>query len=145
MDKFYNVYLSGGMQKFGKDDFDKGNVWRRYCKYTLEKYESDYKVKVCNPNDLFNFRDEPQYVSEREVMNLDLHKLRQSDLVIINFNDVYSLGSMSEISIAYDRGIPVIGLNIDAQKLHSWQVCMCERIFDDIDEMLDYVKDFYLG
>ena len=140
----YNIYLSGGMQKFGKDNFEEGNKWRKYCKNTLETCKCDYKVKVCNPNDLFNFKDEPQYETEREVMNLDIHKLRQSDLVIVNFNDKWSLGTMSEMAIAYDRGIPIIGLDVDNQNLHSWQVCMCERIFDDVDEMLDYIEDFYL-
>ena len=140
----YNIYLSGGMQKFGKDNFEEGNKWRKYCKNALETSECDYKVKVCNPNDLFNFKDEPQHKTEREVMNLDIHKLRQSDLVIVNFNDKWSLGTMSEIAIAYDRRIPVIGLDIDNQELHPWEVCMCERIFDDIDEMLDYIQDFYL-
>lgn len=122
----YNIYLSGGMQKFGKDNFEEGNKWRKYCKNALETSECDYKVKVCNPNDLFNFKDEPQYKTEREVMNLDIHKLRQSDLVIVNFNDKWSLGTMSEIAIAYDRRIPVIGLDIDNQELHPWEVCMCE-------------------
>lgn len=140
----YNIYLSGGMQKFGKDNFDEGNNWRKYCKTALETCECEYKVRVCNPNDLFNFKDEPQYKTEREVMNLDLHKLRQSDLVIVSFNDKWSLGTMSEIAIAYDRRIPVIGLNTNNAELHSWQVCMCERIFNDIDEMLDYIQDFYL-
>ena len=138
------VYLSGGMQKFGKENFDESNNWRLYCTGALEFYECNHKVNVCNPNDLFNFKDEPQYTSEREVMNLDLHKLRQSDLVIVNFNDKWSLGTMSEVAIAYDRRIPVIGLNENNQELHSWQVCMCERIFNDIDEMLDYIQDFYL-
>lgn len=140
----YNIYLSGGMQKFGKDNFDESNKWRKYCKASLETCECDCKVKVCNPNDLFNFKDEPQYKTEREVMNLDLHKLRQSDLVIVSFNDKWSLGTMSEVAIAYDRRIPVIGLNADNTELHSWQVCMCERVFSDIDEMLDYIQDFYL-
>ena len=140
----YNIYLSGGMQKFGKEDFCKGNVWREYCKHTLESCECDYKVKAFNPNDAFNFKDEPQYTSDREVMNLDLNKLRQADLVIVNFNDKWSLGTMSEIAIAYDRGIPVIGLTERNHELHPWQECICERIFDNIDEMLDYVEDFYL-
>ena len=77
-------------------------------------------------------------------MNFDLNKLRDSNLVIVNFNDMYSLGSMSELAIAYERRIPVIGLDIDKQELHPWQICMCERIFNDIDEMLDYIQDFYL-
>lgn len=142
--KTFDIYLSGGMQKFGKENFNDGNDWRIYCKNTLETYDCDYKVKVCNPNDLFNFRDEPKYISDREVMNLDLYKLRQSDLVIVSFNDKWSLGTQSEIAIAYDRHIPVIGLNEDNQDLHPWQICMCERIFNNIDEMLDYIEDFYL-
>ena len=143
--KEFFVYLSGGMMRFGSDNFDEGNKWRKYCKQALETHECDYKVTVVNPNDYFNFVDEPPlYNTQDEVMRLDLHKLRKADLVIVNFNDMYSLGSMAEIAIAYDRGIPVIGLNEGDQDLHPWQVCMCERIFADIDTMLDYIEDFYL-
>ena len=140
----YFAYLAGGMGKFGKENFDEGNRWRKYCKQTLESCECDFKVKVCNPQDFFNFVDEPQYETQSEVMRLDLHKLKNSNIVIINFNDMYSLGSMAEIAIAYDRNIPIIGLNENNQILHPWQVCMCERIFSDIDKMLDYIEDFYL-
>ena len=143
--KNFQIYLCGGMGKFGKDNFEKSNMWRIYCKSTLENCECDYKTKAINPNDYFNFVEEPPgYVSQREVMELDLHKLRNSDMVIVNFNDMYSLGSMSELAIAYDRRIPIIGLNIDKQELHPWQIEMCNRIFSDIDEMLDYVEDYYL-
>ena len=139
------IYTAGGMGKFGKEKFDECDKWRKYCKQVLENCECNYRVKVVNPNDFFNFVDEPpQYKTQDEVMRLDLHKLRNSDLVVINFNDMYSLGSMSEIAIAYDRGIPIIGLDEDNQNLHPWQVCMCERIFNNIDEMLDYIEDFYL-
>lgn len=145
MSNTYNIYTCGGMGKFGKENFSKGNAWRVYCKNTLERCECDYKVKVCNPNDYFNFIDEPpQYTSQKEVMNFDLYKLRSSNLVVINFNDMYSLGSMAELAIAYERRIPVIGLNVENQDLHPWQECMCERIFGDIDKMLDYIQDFYL-
>ena len=140
----YQIYLAGGMGKFGKDNFDVGNNWRKYCKYTLENFESNKKVTAINPNDYYNFVDEPRYKSEKEIMEFDLHKVRESDLVIINFNDMYSLGSMAELAIAYERRIPVIGLDIDNQSLHPWQVEMCSRIFNDVDEMLDYVEDFYL-
>ena len=142
--KDYTIYLCGGMGRFGKENFDEGNKWRKYCKQTLENYECNYNVFAINPNDYFNFVDSPQYDTQEEVMRFDLHKLRNSDLVIANFNDMYSLGSMSEIAIAYDRGIPVIGLDEENQLLHPWQVCMCERIFSNIDKMLDYIEDFYL-
>ena len=138
------------MGKFGKDEFDKGNAWRVYCEKTLKDFMkngcTDYKVKVHNPNYYYNFLQEPPiYDNPREVMEFDLNLVRRSDLIIINFNDMYSLGSMAELAIAYERRIPVIGLNIDRQVLHPWQECMCNRIFYDIDELLDYVEDLYLS
>ena len=134
------------MGKFGKDNFDKGNAWRSYCKTVLEDCECDYIVKAINPNDYFNFLDTPpKYQSQKEIMELDLLKVRRSDLIIVNFNDKWSLGSMSEMAIAYEKRIPIIGLNIYGEKLHPWQIEMCARIFNDIDEMIQYVKDYYLN
>ncbi len=143
--KNLTIYLSGGMQSFGKEHFDRSNDWRKYFKNTLENYYGAYKASVFNPNDKFNFKDEPKYASEDEVMRYDLHYLRKSDIVIVNFNDPKSLGTMAEIAIAYDRGIPIIGLNENKFVLHSWQICFCERIFENIDDLLDYVEEFYLS
>ena len=48
------------MGKFGKDEFSKSNTWRVYCKNTLEQFDgTTYKVRVINPNDYFNFVEEP--------------------------------------------------------------------------------------
>lgn len=142
----FQIYLAGGMGKFGNDRFFESDNWRKYCKTTLENYETDrYKVHIINPNDYFSFADEtPRYASQREVMEFDLNKVRRSDLVIINFNDMYSLGSMGELAIAYDRRIPVIGVDTSEQTLHPWQIEMCQRIFNSLDLMLDYVEDYYL-
>ena len=147
--KEYKIYLCGGMGKFGKDEFDKGNAWRVYCKKELRDFAKNWRtnctVKVHNPNDYYNFlQNPPLYDNQREVMEFDLNLVRRSHLIIINFNDMYSLGSMAELAIAYERRIPIIGLNVDKQNLHPWQVEMCSKIFNDIDKMLDYVEDFYL-
>lgn len=146
MSKKIVTYLAGGMGKFGKDNFDEGNRWRVYCKTVLENYEGEYSIDVVNPNDYFNFLEEPpRYASQREIMEFDINKVRNSDLIIMNFNDMWSLGSMAELAIAYERRIPVIGLNEKKQELHPWEIEMCTRIFNNIDEMLDYVEDFYLN
>lgn len=145
--KNYQIYLAGGMQKFGKEKFEEGNKWRTICKRNLEEdVYTEYMVKVINPNDYFSFIKEPsKHRTEREIMEFDLNKVRNSDLIIINFNDMYSLGSMAELAIAYEKRIPVIGLDIEKQKLHPWQVEMCNRIFDNINDMLEYVEEFYLN
>lgn len=142
----YTIYLAGGISKFGKDGFDEGNQWRIYCKEALENYECDYKVKVTNPNDYFNFVEyPPTYDSQREIMEFDLNKVRNADLIIVNFNDAYSLGTMAEIAVAYEKKIPIIGINEKNQDLHPWQIEMCNRIFNDINELLDYVRNYYLS
>ena len=139
------IYLSGGMMKFGNDEFEKSNKWREHCKKVLENCECNYNVKCFNPNSYFSFRsDAPVYSNELEVMRFDLYNLRKADLVIVNFNDKKSLGTTSEVAIAYDRGIPIIALNEDGGYLHPWMSCMPERIFTNIDEMIDYIEDFYL-
>lgn len=143
--KDFTIYLSGGMMSFGSDKFEESNNWREYCKKALECYDCDYKVKVFNPNIYFSFKpNAPKYSSESEVMSFDLYNLRKSDLLIVNYNDKKSLGTMSEVAIAYDRHIPIIALNRDCGQLHPWQECMPERIFNDIDDMVDYIEDFYL-
>lgn len=140
-----NIYLAGGMGKFGKENFDECNQWRTYCKAILETCDCDYKVKVTNPNDYFSFiENPPTYDTQREIMEFDLNKVRNADLIIVNFNDMYSLGTMSEIAIAYERKIPIVGINLKNQDLHPWQIEMTNRIFINIDNMLDYVKDKYL-
>ena len=144
MDRF-DIYLIGGMTKFGADNFDEGNKWRVYLKDKLESCDSLYNVQVVNPNDYYNFIDNTTYDSEREVMEFDLHKVRNSDLCICNFNDPASLGSMSELAIAYDRRIPVIGLCENNEKLHPWQEEMITKKFDNIEALASYVLDYYLN
>ena len=144
--RIISIYLAGGMGNFGKDNFEESNKWRTYCKNTLENFEGNYQADVINPNSYFNFVDNPpKYSSQKEVMELDVNKVRNSNLVICNFNDPKSLGTMAELAIAYERRTPVIGLNEDYnEQLHPWEIGFCTRIFDNIDEMLDYVEDFYL-
>lgn len=139
------VYLAGGMGKFGKEEFEKANTWRVLVKQFLENNDCNVEVHVTNPNDYFSFADEePLYKTQREVMEFDLNRLRKSDLVIVNFNDMSSLGTMAEIAIAYEKKIPIIGLDVDEQELHPWQVEMTNRIFTNISDLFEYIEEFYL-
>lgn len=141
-----NIYLAGGMQKFGEKNFDKSNSWRVYIEQQLLEIDYGTKLKICNPNNYYNFCDKPQYDSQKEVMEFDLNKVRNSNLIIVNFNDIKSLGTMAELAIAYEHRIPVIGLckKEDYSELHPWQKEMCNRIFFDIDKLNKYVIDYYI-
>ena len=141
----YNIYLIGGITKFGVDDYCKSNTWRAYLKSALEACDSIYDVHVVNPNDYYNLLDKSAYDSEREIMEFDLHKVRNSNLCICNFNDIYSLGSMAELAIAYERRIPVIGLCENNEQLHPWQEEMIIKKFDNLEALALYVIDYYLN
>ena len=136
-----NIYMAGGMSNMSLAE---QNNWRIKVKKYLESYDCDYKVKCINPVEYYNTFDSTTYDSDLEVMNFDLHKLKTSNLVIMNFNNMNSLGSMAELAISYDRGIPVIGLNESEQQLHPWQYCMTSKVFNNMDDMLDYIKRYYL-
>jgi nucleoside 2-deoxyribosyltransferase len=139
----YMIYLAGGM---GDLSFEEQNQWRQRVKCYFEEWakSSLYDVHVTNPVDYYNF-ETIRHETEREVMEFDLHKVRNSDLIIANFNDPKSLGTMAELAIAYDHRIPIVGLNENKFELHAWQTEFCNRIFDTMEEIYEYVAEFYLN
>lgn len=139
-------YLCGGMGTFGKERFDDSNEWRVDIKSQIEEISAG-KIKCCNPNDHFNFLNESDYDSQKEIMNYDLYKVRNSDAIIVNFNDPKSIGSACEMAIAFDRRIPIIGLceNGEEDSLHPWLKEFCERIFTDREELVLYLIQHYIN
>lgn len=137
----YQIYLAGGMKNV---NFEVSNAWR---KKIIEHFQSDYRlrytVSFINPNNYFNFLQK-SHKTEREIREFDLLKVRESELIIVNFNDPNSIGTAQELAVAYEYRIPVIGLNVENEELHPWLIECCNRIFTNFDEMLQYVKDFYL-
>lgn len=142
--KDIEIYLCGGMGKFGKENFDIGNEWRVYFQY---KFSDHQTVSVCNPNLHFNFKDETDYKSNREIMEYDLYRVKKSDLIIVNFNDPLSIGSAMELAIAYEKRIPILGLceNNENMELHPWLKEVCNRIFAEREELFLYTVKHYLG
>lgn len=137
-------YLSGGMEKFGKDEFNKSNDWREDLKTQIYNY-SDGCIRGFNPNEHYSMQSDPSDYTDREVMDLDIYKLRQSELVIFNNNDPYSRGSMIELGIAAERRLPVFVLNEEHNPLHCWVNVLAEKIFDNREDMIIYLVDHYMG
>ena len=137
------IYLSGGM---GNLSFEEQSKWRKQIIDAIKFGDYDYEKKPIffNPVDYYNFK-EARHRSEREVMQFDLNGLRNSDLVIVNFNNPKSIGTAAELAIAYDMKIPIIGINKDNQELHPWLVEFTSRMCDDIREAVEHIVEFYLN
>ena len=140
--EIFRIYLAGGMSGLS---WEEQTAWRLFIYNEMLVFSDNYDVdvEVTDPTDYYNFK-EPKHKSEKEVRNFDLYKLKRSNLIIVNFNAPNSIGTAQELAVAYEHKIPVIGLNKENCELHPWLVECCERIFDDIDELIQYVQDFYL-
>ena len=136
------------MTAFGAERFEEGDRWRKEVNgklFRMADLAGTDKRPVCiNPNFHFNFLDNTTYKSNREIKEFDIYKATHSDLIIVNFLVPDSIGTSKEIAICHYLGIPVIGLNEQNLELHPWDVDDCNRIFNDMDEMLEYVVKHYL-
>ena len=136
--RFFNsIYLAGGMTDI---TYEESNKWRRMIEDSLAD-----GFHIVNPNSFHNpsLCGELTEKEEREVRNFDLNLLKKCDLVIANFNVPESIGTAQELAIAYEHNIPVIGLNEDNISIHSWLRECCEVIFTDINELIEYVTNYY--
>lgn len=129
----------------GSVSFEEQSRWRKQIidEITINCH-CKKKPIFFNPVDYYNFTD-VCYRTEREVMQFDLNALRHSDLIVVNFNDPSSLGTCAELAIGYELKIPIIGINNGEKKLHPWLECFCDRMCNNIRELVSHVVDFYLN
>lgn len=137
------IYLSGAM---GSLSFEEQSRWRKQVQDAIKygDYGCDKKPLFFDPTQYYNF-EEKRHKSEKEIMEFDLHNLRNSNLVIVNFNDPQSIGTAMELMLAYEMKIPIIGLNKEQKDIHPWLECCCTRMCDNIRELVEHVVEFYLN
>lgn len=138
--KEFVIYLAGQMSGIS---YEESNRWRLVAKDCLENVECDYKVKAINPNDYYNFK-EKTYINDKEIIRLDLHKVRTSDLILVDLSGK-SIGTAMEIQHAFDRGIPIVGFTSgDKSEIHPWLEFECDRVFGSIQGALEYIENYHL-
>lgn len=137
------IYLSGGM---GNLSFEEQSKWRKQIQDAIKFGDYDYNKKPIffNPVEYYNF-EEVRHRSEREVMEFDLNGLRNSDLVVVNYNDPKSLGTCAELAIAYEMKTPIIGINEGEKELHPWLIEFTNRMCFSLREAVEHIVEFYLN
>ena len=141
------IYLGGKMSGLSKDGYIR---WRKELTDALydESVLVGSNIQVINPATYFDFDNMDRHL-EKEVMQFDLNMVRQSDIVIVNVDDVSSsIGTAVELYEANLLNIPVIAYTYSGvvnDSIHPWiQEClstvqMCKQ------ELIDYVRDFYMA
>ena len=141
----YKIYLCGGMSGLSHEEQSK---WRWNVIKGIEDgdecYGYKYELDFFNPIVYYNL-EEDNHKSEREPFEFDLYNLRNSNLVIVNFNSPQSIGTAMELAVAFENRIPVVGLNENEYELHPWLEESTIRIFDNIDELITYIAEYFLS
>ena len=137
------IYLSGGM---GNLSFEEQSKWRIKVQDAIKfgDYDTEKKAVFFNPVDFYNL-EEKRHKFERESMDFDLYNLRNSNLVIVNFNDEKSIGTARELMLAREYRIPVIAFGANGKDIHPWISECCTRICDSLRECVEHVVEFYLN
>lgn len=141
------IYLAGKMTGLNLEEM---NNWRVQLTSLLEDCAKciDVPITVINPVNYYNF-DEPRHQSEAEIMQFDINKVRNSDVVIVNLKGLStSIGTIIELYEAKKLNIPVIVYNpfgnMDYSQLHPWIQCCVTRVENNMSDIKEYVRDFYM-
>jgi nucleoside 2-deoxyribosyltransferase len=144
--KRIKIYLAGKMMGLQLEDM---SSWREELKNKILREADDrwWDALVINPVDYYNF-EEHRHQSEEEVEEYDLGHVITSDLIVVNLDGLNtSDGSKLEIHDAhYNHNIPVIAFGDRSlyDNLHPWTKMDITRVENDIDGVVEYIKDFYL-
>lgn len=136
------IYLAGGMSNL---TLEQQTNWRKQFCDAIKYGDFDYYKEPIffDPTQYYSIFDN-YHKSEREVFEFDVYNLKKSNVIVVNFNDERSLGTAMELMLAKHLGIPVIGLNIDNKQLHPWLIECCNRICNNVRELVTHVVDYYL-
>ena len=137
------IYLSGAMTGVSFEDQTK---WRNKIANAIKYGGYDYtKTPIFFDPTKYYVPSETFHKSEKEAMNFDLYNLRNSNLMIVNFNSPSSIGTAMELMLAKELKIPVIGINSNNEDIHSWLLECVDRMCDDIREVVEYTVEYFLN
>lgn len=137
------IYLSGGMSGLSEEEQVK---WRRQIRDAIMfgGYEFHKSPIFFDPTDYYSIF-ENYHKNNKEVFEYDLYNLRNSNVIIVNFNDTKSIGTAMELVLAKEYKIPVIGINKDGCVLHPWLIECTTRMCDTLKDAVEYIVDYFLN
>lgn len=136
------LYLCG---KMGGLTYKEYTQWREQIKVELlSRCDSNVDLTIISPPDFFHM-EETLHDNELEVMNWELNRVRNSNVVIANLNFNNSTGSNIEIYEAWRNNIQVVALwDKENYPQHPWIENMVTRTFKTMDELSDYVNYYHM-
>lgn len=137
-----NGYLAGCMLKHLLNrEYEKATEWRAYARDKL----SDSGIGVFDPtvNSLEQFKFPKEYNNGVILQNYTY--LKKCDILILNLDSFEdSIGSIGEITLAWEYKIPVIAFGTCSKWVNSPHFqSMVTVILPDLDSACDYIISMY--
>lgn len=134
------IYLAGGIQDINPND---ARSWRD--KLANNIYDVTQGTWHCfDPCDHMN--EFGEVIDAHESLNYDLDHLRHCRIMIASFEFTQkSTGTLIELGVAYECGIPIIGYNPENVELHPWINAICTHICTSEAGLYQFLCDHYLN
>lgn len=119
--------------------------WRKDIIHGLKLFINPSDISIFDPTD-YDYTDiEGTLEQERFAMKNDIRNLYEADLIICNIStNPFSIGTNMELGMGYQLGIPIIFYNPAEVELHPWQQLMSDAVLYDIEDLVEFVKEFYI-
>jgi len=129
------LYLAGPI---GKQTIEESSVWRKQVE---DSFENIYSIDIRNP--LRGKREENRKLyTDAEIVLRDKKDIQ--DIVLVYWPErTISNGTAMEICYAFENKVPVIFVGAWARD-DVWIRFHCTRIFDELDEAVEYIKKMWL-
>jgi nucleoside 2-deoxyribosyltransferase len=138
----FKIYVAGPIDA-DPVTFDWCAKWRK----KVEKWAYGKNIKVLNP---LRNKNLGYAMTPSEIVMRDLVDIETSDLVLVNVHkerrSKLMWGTPCEVQQAWLSRIPIVMVTDDVEvRDHYWVRHQCVRICWNIDEALDYIKDYWIG
>lgn len=119
------VFLSGGMTGLTEEET---SYWR--TQFKLINVDNELYTFI-DPSYLYTPTNNINQSYEKEAMEYDLYWVRCSDIIVVNFNSLSSIGTAQELMLAHTLNKPIIGMipEENYSSLHPWYKEECIKIF----------------
>jgi len=136
------VYTCGAMEHISESDM-KG--WRLYMEENLPDVRFLHPTRRIPLHKQMGDATMETYNKLKRIVAQDIKDIKNSSLVVANLRDSEpgkKWGSVMEVALAWDWGIPVIGIVDKKQFKHPFIYTMCTEVHYDVDSAIDAVKDY---
>ena len=144
--KEFKIYTAGKMSGLS---YQEQMNWRKEIEWAVEK-KTNKKVHFIHPPVYYNYENQ-DYKSEKEIKDWEINQVRNSDIVIVNLDEVndsvgthYELCTVDAINSFGNKHIFVIGIGKLETSIHPWIQLSIHRQEETFEDAADYIVNYLL-